>query len=203
MCQGITDSVLSFNLNPRNTMIPKIEISSLSVNRLNRGAPFDKYQIDVSIDEVEGNELGIKLKYKFVILSNPTNAKISIEGVTSISGDENETSKYLKPDEKNVPQIVNIVYQELLPLLYVLTKSIDITCPAYKISQISQTPTTQTDIPQQVQEPKIQVTQVSEPDKEEQAEINPLQASSEQLDSHEEPEILDELEKLVEEQRVS
>jgi hypothetical protein len=185
-------------------MIPKIEISAISVSRLKSGIPFEKYHIDVSIDEVENNEFGIKLKYKFVLLSTPTNAKISIEGLTSLSGNENQVAKFLEPDQKNVPMIVNIVYQEILPLLYVLTKSIDIPCPAYKISQISQTQTSQADEPQPTQEePKIQAAQApSEPVIEKPEEVQPVETPPEKSPSQE-PDVLDELEKLVEGQSAS
>ncbi len=184
-------------------MIPSIEILSLSVNRLKSGVPFEKYHIDVSIDEAESNESSMKLKYKFVILSTPTNAKISIEGFTTILGTEPETVKYLEPDEKKVPQIVNIVYGELLPLLYVLTKSLDIPCPAYKISQISQTAILPDTISDQVQkEPQIQAKQESEATKEEIVEAQTVEVPSEQSPSQElDP--LDELEKFVEGQNVS
>jgi hypothetical protein len=182
----------------------KIEISSLSVNRLKSDIPFEKYNIDVAIDEVENNESGIKLTYRFVLLSTPTNAKISIEGVTSISGNENEVSKYLAPDERNIPLVVNLAYQELLPLLYVLTKSIDIPCPAYKISQISQIQTPTFTPPKQIQEEiQIPATQEVSETAGEPEEIKPAQTSPEQPPTQESSDVLDELEKLVEEQNVS
>ena len=185
-------------------MGPRIEISSISVNKLKSGISFEKYNIDVSIDEIENNDLGIKLKYKFILLSTPTNAKISLEGLISILGNENEVTKYLEPDERNIPIIVNIAYQEILPLLYVLTKSIDIPCPAYKISQISQTKSPQPSKPIQeepqvsanVEPAKDEVTEsVAEEDKE--VVTQPTQAP-EQQGSQETPDVLDELEKLVE-----
>jgi hypothetical protein len=119
-------------------MIPKIEISTLSINRLkNSHDDFVKYQIDVSLDEVENSESEIKLKYKFVLLSNPNNTKISVEGLVSIPGNEIETSKQLEPDERNTPMIVNTVYQEIFPLIYIISKTMQIPCPAHKLSQLS------------------------------------------------------------------
>jgi len=116
----------------------QIEISSLSVNKLkNEQDNFVKYDIDVALDEVENNESGIKLKYKFILLSNPTNTKISIEGLVTILGNEVEVSKYLEPDQKNIPVVVNNVYQEIFPLLYIITKSVQVPCPAYRLSQLS------------------------------------------------------------------
>ncbi|MEO9278183.1 MAG: hypothetical protein ABI340_10450 [Nitrososphaera sp.] len=180
-------------------------MSSLSVNKLKSGMPFEKYNIDVSLDEIENNESGIKLKYKFVLLSTPTNAKISIEGITSLTGSENEVSKYLEPDERNIPVIVNIVYQELLPLLYVLTKSIDIPCPAYKISQISQGPTPQSSAQPEPQELTQTESKVEMPvsDTEPAAKVQQTEVSPDQSTQQQGEDVLDELEKLVEEQNVS
>ena len=146
-------------------MIPKIEVSSLSVNRLkNSHDDFVKYQIDVSLDEVENSESELKLKYKFVLLSNPTNTKISVEGLVSIPGNETETSKQLEPDERNTPMIVNTVYQEIFPLIYVVSKTMQIPCPAHRLSQLSpaqQSETKQEEIPK-IQEP-AQNESVEEP----------------------------------------
>ncbi len=119
-------------------MNPKVEISSLSVNKLkNEQSSFVKYDIEASIDEVESTETEVVLKYKFVLLSNPTNTKISVEGLTTICGNETEISKYLSPDEKNIPSVVNTIYQEVFPLFYIVSKSMQIPCPAYRLSEIS------------------------------------------------------------------
>ncbi len=121
-----------------DTMNPRIEVSSLAVNKLkNTHDDFNKYDIDVSLDEVENSELGIKIKYKIVLLSNPTNSKLTIEGFASLFGNETEVSKLLEPDQKNIPVIVNIIYQEIFPLIYIISKSLQIPCPSYKLSQIS------------------------------------------------------------------
>ncbi len=120
-------------------MKPEIEISSLSINKLkNSHDDFVKYDIEVSLDEVENSDLGIKLKYKFALLSNPTNTKINVDGFVSIQGNEQETSNLLESDQKNIPAIVNIVYQEIYPLFYIISKSVNIPCPSYKLSEISQ-----------------------------------------------------------------
>src|SRR5437899_9168953 len=140
-------------------MSPKVDIASLTVSKLKAGMSFEKYNIDVSIDEVENSETGIKLKYKFILLSTPTNSKISIEGFTSIQGSESEVAKHLAPDERNIPLVVNLIYQELFPLFYMTTKSLDIPCPAYKISEISAAqspiPKTPSQAPQKQQEVQL------------------------------------------------
>ncbi len=133
-----------------SAMNPKIEITSLAVNKLkNSHDDFIKYNIDVSIDEIENNESGIKLKYKFVLFSNPTNTKLTVEGVASLFGNEMEMSKQLEPDQKNIPVVVNGIYQEVFPLIYIVSKTLQIPCPAYKLSQISSA------VPQEAKEDEV------------------------------------------------
>ena len=178
-------------------MNPKVEISSLFVSKLKNDVTFQKYNIDVSIDEVENNESGIKIKYKFVLLSTPTNSKITVEGIASILGNEAEVTKYLEPDEKNIPNIVNTIYQELFPLFCIVTKSVEIPCPAYKISQISES--APTPIKSSTQLPaELPAAPKEEP-------IVPKEEPIEQIPEPqpEQSDALEDLEKLIEEQNVS
>ncbi|HJU13838.1 MAG TPA: hypothetical protein VJ792_05220 [Candidatus Nitrosotalea sp.] len=127
----------------------KIEIGSLLVNRLkNKHDDFVKYDIDVSLDEVENDDSGIKLKYRMVLLSNPTNTKLTAEGLVLLHGSENEVAKQLEPDQRNIPLIVNVIYQDVFPLIYIICKSMQIPVPAYKLAQIASTAQTS---PPQVQ----------------------------------------------------
>jgi len=119
-------------------MNPKVEITSISINKLNNEQKnFVKYNIEASFDELENTETEVKIKYRFVLLSNPTNTKISTDGIATIYGDQTEISKFLTPDEKNIPRVVNNIYQEIFPLFYVISKSMQIPCPAYRLSEIS------------------------------------------------------------------
>lgn len=128
-------------------MNPKVEINSISITKLNNEQKnFIKYNIEASFDELENTETEVKIKYKFVLLSNPTNTKISTDGVATIQGDQTEISKFLSPDEKNIPHVVNNIYQEIFPLFYVLSKSMQIPCPAYRLSQISTSQQIETEI---------------------------------------------------------
>ena len=119
-------------------MIPKVELISLIVSKLkNDQNSFVKYDIEAALDEIENTETDVKLKYKFVLLSNPTNTKISIEGFATIFTNQSELPKYLGLDEKKIPHIVNIIYQEMYPLFFIVSKSMEIPCPAYKLSEVS------------------------------------------------------------------
>jgi hypothetical protein len=115
----------------------KIDINSLTFSKLKNEHGFVKYNIEASLDEIENRDSEVVLKYKLVLLSNPTNAKISIDGLATLCGDQIEISKQLSPDEKNIPVILNLIYQEIFPLFFIMSKSMQIPCPAYRLSQMS------------------------------------------------------------------
>jgi hypothetical protein len=115
----------------------KIEINSISFSKLKNEHNFVKYNIEASLDEVENKDSEVVLKYKLFLLSNPTNAKITIDGLATLYGEQTEISKQLSPDEKNIPVILNLIYQEIFPLFFIISKSMQIPCPAYRLSQMS------------------------------------------------------------------
>lgn len=121
----------------------KIEINSSTFSKLKNEEGFIKYNIEASLDEVENRDSEVVLKYKLVLLSNPTNSKITVEGLATIHGDQAEISKQLSPDEKNIPVILNLIYQEIFPLFFIMSKSMHIPCPAYRLSQMSYAPQTE------------------------------------------------------------
>ena len=188
MYHRTTDRRLSPNLEVIQPLDHKIEISSLSVNRLkNNHDDFVKYDIDVSLDEVENNESGIKLKYKIILLSNPTNTKFTAEGLALLFGNETEVSKQLEPDQKNIPVIVNVIYQDIFPLVYIVCKSMQIPVPAYKLSQIASAAQT-SPVQQQTPPPPIEngpeVQAVGEMGQlEEDGQTEPQDLPSEQVDA--------------------
>jgi hypothetical protein len=130
----------------------KIEINSVSFSKLKNEQGFVKYNIEASLDEVKNVDSEVVLKYRLVLLSNPTNAKITVEGVSTLYGDQSEISKQLSPDEKNIPVVLNLIYQEIFPLFFIMTKSMQIPCPAYRLSQMSHAPQTEKIISETFQE---------------------------------------------------
>lgn len=133
-------------------MNPKIEISSLSFSKLKNDYAFTKYNIEASLDEAENTDSEVVLKYKLILLSNPTNTKISVEGIARLYGDQVEITRQLSPDEKNVPMILNSIYQEVFPLFFIMSKSMQIPCPAYRLSQMSGGAQTEKVVSEPVQE---------------------------------------------------
>jgi hypothetical protein len=94
---------------------------------------FHKYDVEASIDEIENTETDSTFKYGFTILSNPKNVRLSIEGITKMIGDSKERDNILVKDEKNIPKILSIIYQELFPTFFLLSKSLNVSCPPIQI----------------------------------------------------------------------
>ncbi len=120
-------------------MNPKVEIHLLSIAKSkSEQTAFKKYDIEASLEEIGSTDTQTKVKYALTLLSNPKNTRISVEGQATIFGNQSETSYYLNQDENNIPRIASIIYQELFPLFYVISKSMEIPCPAFKLSHISE-----------------------------------------------------------------
>ncbi|HZS74870.1 MAG TPA: hypothetical protein VFA69_10260 [Candidatus Nitrosotalea sp.] len=154
----------------------KIDINSVSFSKLKNEQGFVKYNIEASLDEIENKDSEVVLKYRLVLLSNPTNAKITIDGVSTLSGDQSEISKQLSPDEKNIPVVLNLIYQEVFPLFFIMSKSMQIPCPAYRLSQMSYVPQIERSMPEPLHESNNINTEEFSSQKElhEQIEVIPL-----------------------------
>ena len=125
-------------------MNPRIELRSLSINRSSDEiVNFVKYDIEVSLEEIESTETETKIKFAFTLGSNPKNTRVNVEGLATIFANQSEASKLLDQDENHIPNIVHVIYQEIFSLLYVISKGFQIPIPAYKLSSISPSSTTQ------------------------------------------------------------
>lgn len=119
-------------------MNPKVEIHSISISKSkSEQTAFNKYDIEATLEEVASTDTEAKVKYALILLSNPKHTHISVEGTATITGNQSEISHYLSQDENKIPRIASTIYQELFPLFYVISKSMQIPCPAFKLSQIS------------------------------------------------------------------
>ena len=98
-----------------------------------KNTTFHKYDVEASIDEIENAETHSAFKYGFTILSNPKNVRLSIDGMTKIIGDSKERDDILAKDENDVPKILSVIYQELFPTFFLLSKSLNVSCPPIQI----------------------------------------------------------------------
>jgi len=117
-------------------MIHEVEVSNLMFNKTsNEPKNFKKYNINVELEEESSTDEKTILKYSLDLTSNPKNAVINISGNTSLSGDPSEIEKFLKQEDEKTPEVVSLIYQELFPLMYIISKNMKIPSPAHTLSQ--------------------------------------------------------------------
>jgi len=107
-------------------------------------ATITKYDVDATIDEVENSEDQSIFKYVFTILSDPKNVILTIDGIARIHGDSIERDEILTKDENEVPKILTIIYQELFPTFFLLSKTLNVSCPPHNIGKMSETTSQET-----------------------------------------------------------
>ena len=103
-----------------------------------------KYDVEAAIDEVENSEEQSVFKYDFTVLSDPKNVRLSIDGIARIHGDSIERDEILTKDENEVPKILTIIYQELFPTFFLLSKTLNVSCPPHNIGKMGDTPSQET-----------------------------------------------------------
>jgi len=135
-----------------------VELNSISMSKNDpKNTVFHKYDVEASIDEIENGETDSTFKYGFTILSNPKNVRLNIEGIIKTSGESKERDELLNKDENNVPKILSVVYQELFPTFFLLSKSLNVSCPPHHIGGMGAGSTSETNdveesIPEEISE---------------------------------------------------
>ena len=113
-----------------------LDIESFNVNNSSKEkVDFQKYDIDVSLNEVSSAENSCQLQYGYTFSSAPKGIRLSLEGKIDVNGNSSELESIYQKDEQNIPNILRMSYQELYPVLFMLTKSMKIPCPPYEISK--------------------------------------------------------------------
>jgi len=115
----------------------EVVVNSLAISKNSSKFDFQKYNIEVSLEEIENRVTSNKLNYGLTLLSNPKNVRISIEGTTSISGTEQECIQALEKDENGIPRVLHLIYQDIFPTIFMTAKVVGAPCPAYRLSHIS------------------------------------------------------------------
>jgi len=112
----------------------EIELNSISMSKNDpKITKLEKYDVEANIDEVENTEEMSVYKYGFTALSNPKNVRLSIEGIARIFGDSIERNEILEKDEHDVPKILTMIYHELFPTFFLLSKTLNVSCPPHQI----------------------------------------------------------------------
>ena len=117
----------------------EIELNSISMSKNDpKITKLDKYDVEANIDEVENTDELSVYKYGFTALSNPKNVRLSIEGIARIFGDTMERNEILEKDENDVPKILTMIYQELFPTFFLLSKTMNVSCPPHQIGAMGE-----------------------------------------------------------------
>jgi hypothetical protein len=115
-------------------MKAQIDLSLISMSKNDpKLTQLEKYDVDASIDEVASDDDISLFKYKFTALSNPKNVRLSIEGTARISGNSMERDDILENADDGIPKILTVIYQELFPTFFLLSKTLNVSCPPHKI----------------------------------------------------------------------
>ncbi|MHA7647237.1 hypothetical protein [Nitrosopumilus sp. S4] len=155
-------------------MKAQIELSSISMSKNDpKLSKLDKYDVEANIEEIDNSEDQSVFKYGFTALSNPKNVRLAIEGIARISGDSMERDEILTKDENDVPKILTMIYHELFPTFFLLSKSLNVSCPPHTIGSMGDGKLAD------VEDPQINESEIPVDDK---PEINPkVSESSEQV----------------------
>ena len=107
-------------------------------------ATIAKYDVEAAIDEIQNTDEESVFKYDFTILSDPKNVRLSIDGIARIHGDSIERDEILAKDENEIPKILTSIYQELFPTFFLLSKTLNVSCPPHNIGKMGETPSQET-----------------------------------------------------------
>ena len=118
-------------------MKAQIDLNSISMSKNDpKLTQLEKYDVDANIEEVQSDDEVSVFTYKFTALSNPKNVRLSISGTAKISGDTMERDEILENDDEGIPKLLTVIYQELFPTFFLLSKTLNVSCPPHQIGQM-------------------------------------------------------------------
>jgi len=116
-----------------------VELTSIAMSKNDpKITKLDKYDVEANIEEVDNSEDQSVFKYGFTALSNPKNVRLAIEGIAKISGDAVERNEILEKDENDIPKILTMIYHELFPTFFLLSKSLNVASPPHTIGEMGE-----------------------------------------------------------------
>ena len=122
-------------------MNAQVELTSIAMSKNDpKITKLDKYDVEANIEEIDNSEEHSVFKYGFTALSNPKNVRLAIEGIAKISGDSVERNEILEKDENDVPKILTLIYHELFPTFFVLSKNLNVSSPPHTIGEMGNAP---------------------------------------------------------------
>lgn len=121
-------------------MKTEIDLNDISMSKNDPNMKsLEKYDVEANIEEVDNANERSVFKYGFTALSTPRNVRLSIQGIARIFGDGAERDEILNKDENDVPKILTLIYQELFPTFFLLSKTLNVSCPPHTIGGMGNT----------------------------------------------------------------
>lgn len=91
------------------------------------------FEVESSLSEVLRSSDKMVIQFKIDLEPRPQLAKISLTGLATVQGEEEEIEKLILTQEGNPPRIFMNIYQRIYPILYLLCCSLKIPCPGPKL----------------------------------------------------------------------
>ena len=89
------------------------------------------FNIGVNIEEAARRSNSVALNFQLVVGTEPSIAKFSIEGTTTITGNSGDIEKLLSVDPKtNIPKVVTPIYQDVYSVLFMLASTLNLPRPS-------------------------------------------------------------------------
>ena len=66
--------------------------------------------------------------------------RLALEGIAKIQGDVIERNEILEKDDNDVPKILTMIYHELFPTFFLLSKTLNVSCPPHTIGEMGDMP---------------------------------------------------------------
>ena len=163
MCVGILHThCLMKNFAKIIKMKTEIDLNDISMSKNDPNLrSLEKYDVEANIEEVDNTNERSVFKYGFTALSTPRNVRLSIQGIARIFGDGVERDEILNKDENDVPKILTLIYQELFPTFFLLSKTLNVSCPPHTIGSMGNG-LSEEEIPESNSESIEEVTETTE-----------------------------------------
>jgi hypothetical protein len=89
------------------------------------------FNVGVNMDETSRRSDSVGLSFEITLETEPSIAKISIEGVATITGNQAAIDKILTQDSgTNAPRVLAPIYEEIYPVLFMLVGTLDLPYPS-------------------------------------------------------------------------
>ena len=110
------------------------KIEKLSAERLEASSTHHTrvvFNVRVNIDELERKSNSLALKFEVKLETEPSIARLSVEGVANVLGNPPQIEKMMTEDPSTkVPRVLTPIYQEVYPALFMMVSTLGLPYPS-------------------------------------------------------------------------